>query len=63
MVYPNNQITLIGDPTPGLDAQEPLWQLLGTYHQGALPFGAVIDENYNWQVFGTSEAFAAAASQ
>ena len=61
-MYPNDQITLIGDPTTGTNAQEPLWLLLGEYHAGGLPFGAVIDENYNWQVFGTTESFAAAAA-
>jgi hypothetical protein len=61
--YPNDDIILIGDTTPGENAQEPFWLLLADHHQGGVPFGAFIDAAYTWQSFGTTAAISAAAQQ
>jgi hypothetical protein len=50
MMHPNEHIHLIGDPTPGVNGEEPLWQYLGPSHMGAVPSAILVDADFNLEV-------------
>lgn len=60
MMFPNEFVTLIGDPTVGVNGEEPMWQYLGPVHNGGVPAGLLIDADFNVQVMGLQEAVTAA---
>ncbi|MGB1698416.1 MAG: TlpA family protein disulfide reductase, partial [Nannocystaceae bacterium] len=50
--YPNEDIILIGDPTPG-DQEEPLHKHINS---GGFPDGALINFDYTWRVIGLGKS-------
>ena len=61
--YPNEYVHLVGDATPGTDGTEPLWIYLGAYHMGAVPYGVLIDAEFNLETLGLMESVAAASAK
>jgi hypothetical protein len=62
MMYPNEFVHLIGDPTPGLNGTEPLWIYMSPVHNGAVPEGVLIDANFNVEAMGLQSAVATATA-
>jgi hypothetical protein len=55
-MYPNEYVHLIGDPTEGLNGNEPLWIYLADVHMGSVPSGILVDADFNLEVTGLQEA-------
>ncbi len=63
MAYPNDNVHLLGDETPGTDGTEPLWIYLGPVHNGGVPSGVLVDAEFNVEAMGLSESLTLAGSK
>jgi hypothetical protein len=50
MMHPNEHIHLLGDPTPGVNGEEVMWQYLAPSHMGGVPSGILVDADFNLEV-------------
>ena len=62
-MHPNEFVHLVGDPTPGVNGEEPLWQYLGPSHMGGVPGGILVDADFNLEVIDLQTAISTAASK